>query len=247
LTAIDYRITDPYLDPPGQGDEYYSEKSIRLPETFWCYDPLTRQPDVNALPATVHGRITFGCLNNFRKVTPRTLALWGSVLSAVRDSRMILLCPPGSHRQGVLEKLGVEADRVEFIEFQPRDRYLQTYHRMDIGLDTLPYNGHTTSLDSYWMGVPVVTRLGQTVVGRAGWSQLNNLQLTELAANTDQEFVKIAANLAADLPRLAELRANLRGRMEKSPLMDGSRFARNMESAYRQMWQTWRRSAGLRS
>jgi protein O-GlcNAc transferase len=238
-SAIDFRITDPYLDPPGQGDENYSERSIRLPETFWCYDPLSDKPEVNALPALTSGFVTFGCLNSFRKVTPRTLALWAMVLSEVRDSRMILLCPPGAHRAGVIEKLGVDAARVEFVEYQARDRYLETYHRIDIGLDTLPYNGHTTSLDSYWMGVPVVTRVGETVVGRAGLSQLNNLGLTELAARSDEEFVKIASGLASDLPRLAQLRATLRERMEKSPLMDGSRFARNMESAYRQMWVNW--------
>jgi predicted O-linked N-acetylglucosamine transferase (SPINDLY family) len=89
------------------------------------------------------------------------------------------------------------------------------------------------------MGVPVVTRLGDTVVGRAGWSQLCNLGLPELAARTDEEFIRIAVDLALDLPRLSALRAGLRSRMEASPLMDGARFARNLEAAYRQMWRRW--------
>jgi protein O-GlcNAc transferase len=242
MTAIDYRLTDPYLDPPNENDDCYSERSLRLPDTFWCYDPLTSEPAVNPLPALTNGFITFGCLNNFRKITDRTLALWSSVLAAVPNSRLILLSPKGSHRQTVVKKLAVSDHRVEFIEFLPRNRYLQTYHRIDIGLDTLPYNGHTTSLDSYWMGIPVITRLGNTVVGRAGWSQLNNLNLTDLAAHTDSEFTLIAARLAADLPRLANLRSTLRTRMQKSPLMDAPRFAKNIESAYRQTWQTWCRS-----
>jgi len=106
-------------------------------------------------------------------------------------------------------------------------------------LDTFPYNGHTTSLDSLWMGVPVVTLVGQTVVGRAGLSQLMNLGLPELIAETPQQFVDVAVRLAGDLPRLAELRATLRGRMEGSPLMDAPRFAKNVEAVYRDVWRRW--------
>src|SRR5262249_50689492 len=110
---------------------------------------------------------------------------------------------------------------------------------IDISLDTLPANGHTTSLDSLWMGVPVVTLVGQTAVGRAGLSQLSNLRLTELVAESPDAFVQIAARLASDLDRLSQLRAALRDFLERSPLMDAPRFARNLESAYRQMWQRW--------
>ena len=164
------------------------------------------------------------------------------VLTAVPDSRLLLLSQPGAHRQRVLELLaagGVQAGRVEFAEFRPRLEYLALYRRVDLGLDTFPYNGHTTSLDAFWMGVPVVTRLGDTVVGRAGWSQLCNLDLRELAAPTDETFVQIATGLARDLPRLARLRADLRPRMEASPLMDGERFARNLEAAWRRLWEHW--------
>ena len=116
---------------------------------------------------------------------------------------------------------------------------LKLYHRIDLGLDPLPYNGHTTSLDAFWMGVPTLTLLGKTVVGRAGWSQLCNLGLKELAAETPEQYVALAAELAGDLPRLQELRGTLRQRMLRSPLMDASRFARHMEQAYRQMWRRW--------
>jgi predicted O-linked N-acetylglucosamine transferase (SPINDLY family) len=238
LAAMDYRLTDPFLDPPGV-DHFYSEKSIRLPETFWCYDPLCEDLDVGPLPASTNGYITFGCLNNFCKVTQPTLALWAEILAAAANSRLILLAAHGGHRTRVQEYFrdrGIDPGRIEFVEFQPRRRYLEVYHRIDIGLDTLPYNGHTTSLDSFWMGVPVVTRIGSTVVGRAGWSQLCNLDLKELAADSDEQFVKIAVEWAADLPRLSELRKDLRPRMKRSPLMDAPRFARNMEAAYREMW-----------
>jgi predicted O-linked N-acetylglucosamine transferase (SPINDLY family) len=138
---------------------------------------------------------------------------------------------------------GVHPDRIEFVPRQSRRRYLENYHRIDIGLDSFPYNGHTTSLDSYWMGVPVVTLVGQTPVGRAGWSQLSNLGLTELAGHKPEEFVNIAVELSRDLPRLQQLRETLRRRMEKSALMDAPRFARSIETTYRQMWQKWCNSA----
>ena len=128
-------------------------------------------------------------------------------------------------------------ERIEFRAFQPRGEYLCSYHDIDLGLDTFPYNGHTTSLDSLWMGVPVVTRVGRTSVGRGGLSQLFQMGLLELAAESDEEFVDISAALGRDLDRLAALRSELRPRLERSALMDASRFARHVEHAYRDAWR----------
>jgi predicted O-linked N-acetylglucosamine transferase (SPINDLY family) len=241
LSAIDYRLSDPYLDPPEVDESIYSEKTIRLPDSFWCYDPLEcRDIPVNPLPATSAGHITFGCLNNFCKINSAVLALWAHVLRRVEKSRLLLLSQEGSHRQDTLDFLqaqGIARERIEFSPHQPRRKYLELYHRIDIGLDTFPYNGHTTSLDSLWMGVPVITLAGHTPVARAGWCQLSNLKLTELAAQTPEQFASIAFELASDLPRLQQLRQSLRQRIEKSPLMDAPRFARNIESAYRHIWR----------
>jgi predicted O-linked N-acetylglucosamine transferase (SPINDLY family) len=244
-SAVDWRITDRYLDPPEEHDDWYAEKSYRLPDTFWCYDPLV-EVAVNELPALEKGHITFGSLNNFCKVNDATLARWAKVMTAVAGSRLIMLVPAGSARGRMIEALGrvgIDASRIEFVSRQEREAYLKVYHRIDIGLDTFPYNGHTTSLDSYWMGVPVVTMVGETVVGRAGLSQLTNLGLTDLAAESEEEFVRLAVELARDLPRLGRLRKELRPRMQQSPLMDAKRFAQNMEEAYRSMWQQWCASA----
>ncbi|HTW93547.1 MAG TPA: hypothetical protein VMD30_02060, partial [Tepidisphaeraceae bacterium] len=239
LATMDYRLTDPYLDPEGS-DCFYTERSIRLPHSFWCYDrqgmELDGSPTVNSLPALETGRITFGCLNHVTKLTDASLKLWRKVLDAVPGSRMILLASSQSHRESLTAAL---EGRAEFSAVLPREEYLEKYNRIDIALDTFPYNGHTTSLDAYWMGVPVVTRVGRTVVGRAGWSQLSNLNLTELSAQSDEEFERIASSLAADLPRLGKLRGSLRDRMQASPLMDAPGFARGIEAAYRQMWRSW--------
>ena len=248
LSTMDYRLTDPYLDPPGANDSCYCEQSIRLPNTFWCYDPLCDQPLVNDLPALANRFITFGCLNHFCKVNDGVLTLWAKVLGAVKQSRLLLLAPRGQARDHVLEILsdqGIDESRVEFAIRLPFQQYLQLYNRIDLGLDPLPYNGHTTSLDAFWMGVPTITLIGKTVVGRAGWSQLYNLGLPELAAQTPVEFVKITVQLAEDLPRLQELRATLRARMRASPLMDGKLFASHVEQAYRQMWRKWCQREGV--
>jgi len=242
LETIDYRLTDPYLDPPDLDDAVYAERSVRLPHTFWCFDPLCPDIAVNAPPSVENGFVTFGCLNNFCKVNDAAISLWARVLTAVSGSRLMLLAPQGSSRQRVLDQLarqGISADRIEFPPRQSRADYLHLYHRIDIALDTFPYNGHTTSLDAYWMGVPVITLAGQTVVGRAGVSQLSNLALTELIARTGEQYVRIAVDLAADPPRLTALRSTLRGHLQDSPLMDARRFARDIEAAYRTMWRTW--------
>ncbi len=240
LEAMDYRLTDPYLDPPGEFDEFYFEKSVRLGQTFWCLDREALEgpeiPAVNELPATRNGFVTFGCLNNFCKLNQPLLELWRRVLDGVKDSRMVILSPLGPRRDWVRKTLG---DRVEFVQRQSRAKYLAFYNRIDIGLDTLPYNGHTTSLDSLWMGVPVVTMIGKTVVGCAGFSQLSNLGLRELVAKTEGEFVEIAVKLAGDWDRLSELRASLRHRMRGSALMDGKRFAGEVEKAFRGKWEEW--------
>jgi protein O-GlcNAc transferase len=243
LTAIDYRLTDPYLDPPGADwSQSASEEPIRLPDSFWCYDPISNEPAVHGLPALTNGFLTFGSFNNFCKLNAFSLRLWAKVLRATGTSRLILLAPEGDprlHVLGLLDEEGIAAERVTFVSIQPRPQYLELYHRVDLGLDTLPYNGHTTSLDSTWMGVPVVTLHGETVVGRAGVSLLSNLGLRELIAHTPEEMVRIILELAADLPRLSTLRATLRARMQASPLMDAPRFARAIEAAYREMWQRW--------
>jgi predicted O-linked N-acetylglucosamine transferase (SPINDLY family) len=241
LSAMGYRLTDPYLDPPG-ADGHYVEKSIRLADSFWCYEAPLACPDVNDLPAKVNGYVTFGCLNGLVKTNADTMALWAKVMSGLPNSRLMMLSPPGTTRDylaTMIEAHGVSRDRIDFIDRLPREQFLSQFNRIDISLDTLPYNGHTTSLESLWMGVPVVSLLGQTVVGRAGWSQLSNLGLGELVALTEKQFVQIAIDLSRDLDRLGALRSSLRDRMLASPLTSALRFSRNLEDAYRTMWKSW--------
>ena len=244
MAPMDYRLSDPRLDPQSF-DAHYSERTLRLPDTFWCYDPWGGQApnqnlEVNELPALRAGYVTLGCLNNPCKLTDGTLDVWSGVMRAIPDARLRLMAPSGRHRERLAARLGargIASTRLSFVEFRPREEYLRLYHGVDFGLDTLPYNGHTTSLDALWMGVPIVTRRGDTCVGRAGLSQLFHLDLLDLVAEDDAGFVAAAQALAADLDRLAALRGSLRGTMQRSPLMDAARFARCIEQAYRSAWR----------
>ena len=241
LRGMDYRLTDPFLDPPGQNDDCYTEKSFRLPHSFWCYAPILATPEVTLLPALAAGHVTFGCLNNFLKVTPATLDLWGRVMAAIPTARLILLCPAGSHRNQVLAafaRWGIAAERLNLVDRLPLEDYFRLYQEIDLCLDTTPYPGHTTTLDSIWMGVPVVTLVGPTVVGRGGVSILSNLGLHHLIAATPDAFVTLAQTVAADLPALSALRQGLRTRLQASPLMDAAQFAADLEDAYAAMWRT---------
>jgi protein O-GlcNAc transferase len=241
LSTIDYRLSDPFLDPEGT-DQWYTEKTIRLPRTYLCWRWNSKEEPVGALPASAKGYITFGSLNNFCKVTPQVLQTWGLLMSQVPESRLILRCPSeetGQRAKEALMDFGVHPNRLELVGRLPWDEYVQLFNRQDIGLDPFPYPGHMTSLDGLWMGVPVVTLEGKTAASRGGASILQNLGLGELIAQDTKQYVEIGRQLSSDLSRLSSIRASLRNRLRNSPLMDETRFARDVEEAYRRMWRTW--------
>ena len=242
LATIDDRLTDPYLDPPGTSDGDYTERSIRLPHCFWCYQPAADAPPVGPLPAGPNGFVTFGCLNQFAKVSRPALRVWVKILQSLAGSRLVIHAPPGSHRLAVrrlFQDGGIAPERVAFVARVPRASYLRHYHDLDLGLDPFPYNGGISTMDSLWMGVPVITLAGRTAVGRAGVSILSNVGLPEMIARTPEQYVAIAVEWAGDLGRLARLRSGLRQRMQSSPLMDGKQYAAAVEAALRRAWQAW--------
>jgi len=242
LNTIDYRLSDPYMDPPERDDSLYSEQTIRLPETYWCYQPIGKEPAINPLPATEQGFITFGCLNNFAKITHPTRATWKKILHALPTSRLMIHAAEGNHRLQFLDEMegaGIHAQRIQFVKNLPFESYFDSYHQIDIALDPFPYGGGTTTCDALWMGIPVVSLAGERAVGRGGFSLLSNLGLADLVGHDPDAYVRIALDLANNLPRLTELRATLRNRMQASSLMDAPRFTRHMEAAYRRMWQKW--------
>ena len=241
LAVMDYRFSDPYLDP-GFNDSFYAEKTRRLPHSFWCYDPLTSEPQVNDLPALANGHITFGCLNNVSKVTDRAIEMWTQVLKTISNSRMQLLVPEGSARTRVgdlVGRCGIDPSRIDFVGWQARPSYLRQYQQIDLCLDPFPCPGHTTTMDGLWMGVPVVNLPGATAIARGAISILSNVGIPQFLARDSEHYVQIAQECANDLPRLAELRSTLRRRMESSPLMNAPAFTHDFETALREMWRKW--------
>jgi protein O-GlcNAc transferase len=236
LSAIDYRITDARIDP---SDENYAERSLRLTDCWCCYDPLG---DLPPAAAREPGRVTFGSLNNPCKLNRPTLALWAKVLAEVVDSDLLLLSESEKQKAAVRQTFaaaGVDPQRVQFVPRCRRREYLRLYDRIDICLDPLVYNGITTTCDALWMGVPVLTRVGNTGPGRAGLSILSTVNLSDSIADTDEKFVETSSRLAQDFQARSELRKTLRDRMRRSPVMDAQRFARNMEAKYGEIWKMY--------
>ena len=246
LTAMDYRISDAHADRIGASERYYSETLYRLPDTFDCYSPPRDAPDVGGLPALAQNCVTFGSFNNLAKLAPGVRALWARVLLAVPGSRLMLKTvslADREARQRLIDDFaghGVEVERLVLVSADAGYiGHLSRYAQVDIGLDPFPYNGVTTSFEAMWMGVPVVTLAGDHFVARMGVTALTNLGMTDLIANSPEEYVAIAQRLAGDLERLAALRAGLRERMANSPLMNAQGFTHNLEAAYWEMWNKW--------
>ncbi|HEX2649781.1 MAG TPA: tetratricopeptide repeat protein [Burkholderiales bacterium] len=244
LGAVDVRITDGYADPPGEADRLSAERLVRLPRTYFCYRPEPESPAPVPLPALQKGEVTFGCFNNFAKLSAPFLDAAARVLAEVPDSRLLLKARPlsiASLAQSVRERFtraGIAPGRLELRGWEEGvTNHLSIYNSVDIALDSFPYNGATTTCESLWMGVPVVTLLCDRHAGRAGSSLLHGVGLGELVARTVDEYVAICKTLAADLPRLAKLRGGLRERMRGSALMDEAGLARALEASYLELWE----------
>jgi predicted O-linked N-acetylglucosamine transferase (SPINDLY family) len=243
MSAMDYRLSDAHANPRGMSDAYYTERLVLLPRSFFCYRPPDGAPEVSELPALAAGHVTFGWFNYIAKTTPEAIESWAQILAAVPGARLLVL----GYRGGVFEDrirevikaAGVDPLRVEVLDHCRPDEYLQLHHRIDIALDAFPFNGHTTVCNALWMGVPSIVRQGTSYASRFGGTALVNLGLEDLIAKSGDEYIEIAARLAGDLDRLAELRRTLRSRMAASPLMDSAGFARIVEKAYRTMWRKW--------
>ena len=237
VAAIDCRITDRFLDPPGETEAFNSEQLIRLPNSFFCY----RGVDVplSPLAASRANHLTFASLNTPFKTSDAAIDLWSRVLSAVSSSRLLISAPTAASddlRRRYAQH-GIDPTRLDILPRQPIAQYFRLYDRIDIALDTIPYNGGVTTCDALWMGVPVVSLRGTTSVGRAGESILTNLDLPNLLASSRDQFVDIAANLAHDRDALTNLRQTLRDRMQRSPICNEPQYVRDLEAAYRTMWQ----------
>lgn len=246
VAAMDYRLVDETTDPDSTADAFATEKLVRFAPTAWSYRPPEDAPDPGPLPALSNGYVTFGAFNNFTKVTDETLLLWGRLLAAVPNSRLLLKAD-GLAESAVgipirtrFRAAGIPEERVELLSRTPDTlSHLELYRRVDIALDTFPYHGTTTTCEALWLGVPVVTRAGDAHVSRVGVSLLQAIGRPEWIANSDEDYIRIAVMMAADPARLALIRMTLRERMWASVLLDHVGQAKRFGAALRASWQVW--------
>jgi predicted O-linked N-acetylglucosamine transferase (SPINDLY family) len=250
LTAMDYRLVDDITDPERQADAFASETLVRLTGGFLCYGTPRDAPRPAAPPCLASDTFTFGSFNNAAKLSGGTLRAWAALLRRLPSSRLLLKSKSFTD-QGTraccldrLKALGIAADRVDFHGWLAESDHLASYGRVDVALDPFPYNGTTTTCEALWMGVPVVTLLGDRHAGRVGASLLTQVGLADLIAGSVQDYVEIAAALARDPARLVSLRGSLRPRVAASNLCDAPRFARKIEATFRAMWKQWCEASG---
>lgn len=243
-SVMQCRLTDAHCDPPGQADALHTEELVRLGDSFLCYRPPTEAPPVAPAPREFTGRITFGSFCGMMKIHTGVIRVWANLLRRVKDARLIIKNKAMSDadvRQRVLDAFHSHGISVERLLLRPQDagvrEHLASYADVDIALDTFPYNGTTTSCEALWMGVPVVTLMGEPHRSRVGASLLHHLGLTQLVSNSSEQYIESAANLAEDRSAVCSLRSQIRDRMERSPLRDEHRFVINIERAYRRMWR----------
>ncbi|MBF0305914.1 MAG: tetratricopeptide repeat protein [Alphaproteobacteria bacterium] len=247
MAAMDFRVTDAITDPIGSSDPWYTERIIRLGRPFLCYRP---PPEANLpvapAPATASGIVKFGSFNNIAKLTPQVVNIWGRLLATVQNGRLILKsrCFQDEETKSRFTNLLLEGGaRYDQIALFPHDEsstdHFSAYNRIDIGLDPFPYNGTTTTFEALWMGVPVVTLQGEQHAGRVGTSILVHAGLGDLVAVDEASYIAIAAGLASNPRRIADLRAGMRERLRRSSLLDEKGFSVAFGDALRGMWKSW--------
>jgi protein O-GlcNAc transferase len=244
MTAIDYLISDRFHTPPG-AERYFSEALIRLPHDYICYGAPEYAPAVSEPPMLKQGYITFGCFNNLAKVTPEVITLWAKILKALPGARLRLQTrelgdsATCARYHALFKEAGVAASRIALHGHIPHRQLLGAYAEIDIALDPFPYSGGLTTCEALWMGVPVITLTGHNFCGRHSTSHLANAGLPELITTTPEAYVATALALAQDPGRLTSLRQDLRQRVAASPLCDAEGYTRELEAAYRGMWERY--------
>ena len=244
MAAMDYLLADRVQMPPG-ADDGYREKIIRLPDGYHLYQPIAEEPEVGPLPSAANGVITFGSFNGVQKLTPPALELWSRILHRVPSSRLVLKAPgftdePTRQRyRDRLQGFGIDGERLEFIGRTTPTEHMRAMSAVDIALDSFPYNGGATTVDTLWMGTPVITLPGETMASRLSAGYLSASGLTAFIARDPGHYVDLAVELALDASRLAKLRATLRPEMAASPLCDEARFVRSFETACTTIWERY--------
>ncbi|MDH5258130.1 MAG: glycosyltransferase, partial [Gammaproteobacteria bacterium] len=244
LTTVDYRVTDYYTDPVGLTEHLNTEKLARLDDVFLCFSPQSSCPTVSESPFEKNGFITFGSFNNMAKINDDVIKIWSELLLNFSNSKLLLkskaLADPDV-QQFILSRFknyGISNDRI-LLKNYANDfvSHVCAYSDMDIALDTFPYNGTTTTCEALWMGVPVITLLGNSHISRVSASILHKLELDDFITHSNEDYINIACKLATDKHVLPNLRSTMRERIQNSGFINGVEFTKNLENLYQKIWQ----------
>ncbi|MBF0588253.1 MAG: hypothetical protein HQL53_03915 [Magnetococcales bacterium] len=243
LEQMDYWLTDALIHPTEGSRERFTETLYRLP-IFYNYPPISGAPDIGPLPADDNGFITFGSFNNLCKITPDVIRLWSSILRALPTARLQLkyrdqLGNPVLQKQILarFKRHGIRKNRIDLISaLEDFNTHLARYNTIDIALDPFPFTGATTTFQALWMGVPVVTLLGDRFIGRMAGDILFHAGLHACLAESSDDYQQQALDLADDLEQLRTRRVELRAGLAASALCDGAGYAKGIERAYLDMW-----------
>jgi len=243
IPEMDIRVIDEVSDPSPSSEPLSTEKLVRLPHGFLCYEgsndiPYNKQP-----PCLENGFVTFGSFNNLAKVNQNVIKAWSAILTAVPNSKIIIKSKQLSedliHQRylAYFESYGIGSDRITLLAMLPStEDHLSIYNQIDIALDTFPYNGTTTTCEAMWMGVPTTTFVGDRHSARVGASIMAHSGFTELASNSLEAFVCDTVALASQTERLLTLRKDMREQMLSSDLCNAKQFALQMETAFKQAY-----------
>ena len=237
---MDYIIGDAIVTPP-ETQAFFTEKILALADTYWPTDD--KRADAGTAPGRHEAGLpakgfVFCCFNNNWKIAPAQFDIWMRLLKAVPDSVLWLLEDSKEAAANLRKEAvgrGVDAARLVFAPRVSPEAHLARHRLADLFLDTLPYNAHTTASDALWVGVPLVTCMGQVFQSRVAASILNAMGLCELIARDPRDYEQLALALANDPPRLAALKARLAANRATTALFDTARFTRALEAGYEKM------------
>ena len=243
LPAMDYRLTDAWVDPPGAEESSDTEVPLRIPGGMLAYRQHAVSPDPVEPPCLSRGYTTFGSLNNVHKINRVIAAHWAQLLRSLPQARLLLqskqLVDPGmvGRIRGMFEAFDIPPAR---LDLRPASSdFLRTYHEIDIALDTSPYGGGATTCDALWMGVPVVTLPGKRPAGRLSASILHMIGRPEWVTDSATAYIDIAIDLARHTQALTQIRSGLRAQVQASALCDETGFVQRLEQVYRAAWKRW--------
>ena len=241
LKAVDFLVTDSTISPKETNVNLYTEKLIYLSQVN-TYQALENSPNISELPAFINNYITFGSCNNTAKINIEVIETWSRILNSIPNSKLLL-----KHRslENIIQKqriflsfheFGIERDRLilEGFTSNPFD-YLNVYNKIDISLDPFPFGGGTVSYESLWMGVPILTMMGELFMGRLCGSLMKQVGLSNWIVNSRRDYISLAISLSSNLAELAKIRRTLRHQAKLS-IFDGAKYTREFESALSKVW-----------